>query len=552
MRHKVTWLILWSVIALWSPKSISNDVSLSLPKYKNSVSSILDNFNYAKQYNEILDDKISNISWITQGQKQEIKAILDDENLKTIILNVLKKEKAFTLSSIIISLISVLIYLLAYNWNFKKVKEWHETSTVTYLNFAFSSSLWLYLTWIEPWTLILLVSAVSASYIAYKNHDNIKNSKTVTQKTQAPFIEIFENIDFPVVRYNKEWKPILWNKKMEEETWYCIKEVLDYFEKNSELMSLLYKWKNLDKVNTYLNEIEKTWKWYKNVAFTMNTKSWDEKTFLWTTLADWNRWTIRTARLLVDKIERDRELEETKKLLRIDSLTQALNKNALEQDLKDLIIYSEINDDFKDFAYVILDIDNFKSCNDKYWHIFWDKVLEQLSKIIFENIRWDDKIYRIWWDEFVIIFNTNDLWSIIKKIDKIRKDFELKEFINKWEIVSWIWTSWWVKKIDFQKIWKVIKNEESKIIDELKDETDAYMYAVKYLQYIKDELVKRWINENSIPQKNAIWYPVFDTNSVFIWVNVLSNKWNIFITKEEFRLLEIRKKSIDSNNMRKI
>ena len=55
------------------------------------------------------------------------------------------------------------------------------------------------------------------------------------------FKDFINNIPLPVVRYNKDGLPLIWNKQMEEETGYMYPEVVKYYQKNGDIMHLLYR-----------------------------------------------------------------------------------------------------------------------------------------------------------------------------------------------------------------------------------------------------------------------------------------------------------------------
>jgi diguanylate cyclase (GGDEF)-like protein len=61
-----------------------------------------------------------------------------------------------------------------------------------------------------------------------------------------------------------------------------------------------------------------------------------------------------------------------------------------------------------DFHLLILDIDDFKSVNDKHGHLAGDKVLIFIANILKKTLRDGDKVFRYGGEEFVIILNRID------------------------------------------------------------------------------------------------------------------------------------------------
>lgn len=98
----------------------------------------------------------------------------------------------------------------------------------------------------------------------------------------------------------------------------------------------------------------------------------------------------------------------------IDELTGLKNRKTLEQYL-DLYIKQ-----WEDFSVIFADIDYFKKINDNFWHNNWDEILKNLAKIFKNNIRWDDIVWRWWWEEFIIILNNINYKQVDTKIENLR------------------------------------------------------------------------------------------------------------------------------------
>lgn len=105
-----------------------------------------------------------------------------------------------------------------------------------------------------------------------------------------------------------------------------------------------------------------------------------------------------------DKVKESRRVlfEKTQ----IDSLTGVFNREGCENKIKEYL-----KKDIKEFyyAFIIIDIDNFKQVNDKFGHKVGDNLLKEFSSIMKENFRNIDVISRLGGDEFIIFMeNIND------------------------------------------------------------------------------------------------------------------------------------------------
>ena len=117
-----------------------------------------------------------------------------------------------------------------------------------------------------------------------------------------------------------------------------------------------------------------------------------------------------------------------------DYLTWAFSRNVFEQKVSQLL--EQITRDWVNISFLLLDIDYFKKVNDTYWHHIWDIILKDLVQSIKKNIRSTDIVWRLWWEEFGIIFNHHnkkiDTDIIYKKLKKIIVDINKQKptFIN--------------------------------------------------------------------------------------------------------------------------
>jgi len=86
------------------------------------------------------------------------------------------------------------------------------------------------------------------------------------------------------------------------------------------------------------------------------------------------------------------------KTTQIDFLTSLANRRFFEQELQ-RVLHNE--DDMANLCLLLLDIDDFKSINDKYGHVAGDMVLSSLANVLQQHMRETDLVARYAGDEFV-------------------------------------------------------------------------------------------------------------------------------------------------------
>lgn len=109
--------------------------------------------------------------------------------------------------------------------------------------------------------------------------------------------------------------------------------------------------------------------------------------------------------------ERTRALEEANnnlmELSLLDGLTAIHNRRAFDKSIKN--IFLEGKKGLGTFSVMMIDIDFFKNYNDNYGHGEGDKALKKVSKILKDNIRSEDRVFRYGGEEFIVIFNHADI-----------------------------------------------------------------------------------------------------------------------------------------------
>ncbi len=97
----------------------------------------------------------------------------------------------------------------------------------------------------------------------------------------------------------------------------------------------------------------------------------------------------------------------TLKLAHRDPLTGLPNRTTLNQQIN-----KEINSSVRygtTLSLMVIDIDRFKVINDKYGHLSGDKILTAVARILLDNIRSADLVFRYAGDEFVMLLRSTDL-----------------------------------------------------------------------------------------------------------------------------------------------
>jgi diguanylate cyclase (GGDEF)-like protein len=86
-----------------------------------------------------------------------------------------------------------------------------------------------------------------------------------------------------------------------------------------------------------------------------------------------------------------------------------------------------INDTWEKRPYSIvkIDINDFKMVNDTYGHTEWDVVLEQLWVVLKTSVWINDKACRDWWDEFLLLIDSPEIYIIEKIIARINKSLDV-------------------------------------------------------------------------------------------------------------------------------
>ena len=121
-------------------------------------------------------------------------------------------------------------------------------------------------------------------------------------------------------------------------------------------------------------------------------------------------------------------------------LYQELEKLAITDGLTGLLVHRYFQERFEEeisralwtnsqFAFLMIDIDNFKSYNDRYGHIAGDIVLKEIAKLISSGVNPGDIVARYGGEEFGVLLVNTHKSEALKIAQAIREKVEKEEFI---------------------------------------------------------------------------------------------------------------------------
>ncbi|MBI4857357.1 MAG: diguanylate cyclase [Acetobacterium woodii] len=133
------------------------------------------------------------------------------------------------------------------------------------------------------------------------------------------------------------------------------------------------------------------------------------------------------AKLTIEIKERQLAEEQIRHLIYYDALTELFNRKKMLEDLEKLL-----DDKNEKFAILFIDLDYFKSANDRYGHEAGDYILKMVALRLRNIIHSTDTINRIGGDEFIIIHrNLKDSGDAVKTaqavIAALEPSFNYKE-----------------------------------------------------------------------------------------------------------------------------
>lgn len=121
-------------------------------------------------------------------------------------------------------------------------------------------------------------------------------------------------------------------------------------------------------------------------------------------------WTIADERFISyivrDITDRKQVEAQMKDLIYLDDLTGLPNRRMFTQRLQSLLLRAKERN--MQFSILYLDLDNFKTVNDRYGHLVGDELLTQVSMRIYKKLGMYDTLARIGGDEFLFLLTDTD------------------------------------------------------------------------------------------------------------------------------------------------
>lgn len=110
--------------------------------------------------------------------------------------------------------------------------------------------------------------------------------------------------------------------------------------------------------------------------------------------------------------------EQLEQLATVDALTGAENRRALETELA--IAIAGFRRDARPVALALLDLDHFKSINDRFGHEEGDRVLQRFVTVVQASVRRTDRLYRYGGEEFVLLMPATDALGLQLAMSHLR------------------------------------------------------------------------------------------------------------------------------------
>ena len=128
---------------------------------------------------------------------------------------------------------------------------------------------------------------------------------------------------------------------------------------------------------------------------------------------------VWVARNITERYQMEAEL---RRLIDTDALTGVFNRRKLLEELAER--FREFRRYGKSLALAILDVDHFKTINDRFGHLVGDDVLRQISRVCEEQLRDVDILARFGGEEFAVLLPNTDVAGARLTAERLRQAVE--------------------------------------------------------------------------------------------------------------------------------
>ena len=187
-------------------------------------------------------------------------------------------------------------------------------------------------------------------------------------------------------------------------------------------------------------------------------------------VGNFNRRDVEFAEILVghlsEELKRRRLEEELKEQAIRDPLTGLYNRRYFNETLQKEVQKAERYE--SPVAFLMTDVNSFKEVNDQYSHQLGDKVLEEMARLLQENVRRADTVVRYGGDEFLVMMpETNgEVATVIARLKEKLEDWNERTTLIDFPLTLAMGVSHWTP-------------EQNRDIEEALKEADRKMYSNK-------------------------------------------------------------------------
>jgi diguanylate cyclase (GGDEF)-like protein len=141
-----------------------------------------------------------------------------------------------------------------------------------------------------------------------------------------------------------------------------------------------------------------------------------------------NTYNSRLTELQAELAAHRAKIKDLESKIEIDPLVDVLNRRGLDRELNGAIAHSVRYG--SSVAVIFIDLDNFKTINDRWGHPVGDEVLRMIAKALSRSVRGSDVVARVGGDEFAVL-----LWNISES-GALGKARAIEQIITATEIPS--------------------------------------------------------------------------------------------------------------------